>query len=75
MSNLILPAGVRSPKKAERVGVEVHGNDQGQILMVFERAIEAAIYTPQEAAQLAQALARAAQDQARHGGNPLKGIN
>lgn len=73
MTKLILPASARKGKP-ERVGLEVRGDDRGHVLLHFERPIQDVIYTPQEAATIAQALARAAQDQAKHGGDPLKGV-
>lgn len=73
MSKLILPPGVASGK-AQRVGVEIRGDDKGNVLLNFEREVKSVVYTAQEAAEIARALARGAVDQAKHGPDPLKGI-
>jgi len=74
MSKLILPANARRTTP-ERVGCEIRGDDQGNVLLVFTRPIQSAVYTANEAAEIARALANAAMDQARHGGDPLKGLD
>lgn len=68
MSKLILPAGVY--RKPSRVGCEVRGDDKGNIIIKYERPIEAAVYTCDEAAAIMRALAVAIRDQTKRAIKP-----